>query len=707
MTTSPAAPRWTPLTALAGRFDANLFALAGTRPALAGRLRALAPSVPYAVGVAGETIHLGTVSPDGTVTPLPCSVPPARVGPTVRAVFPDAVCTSPVLVVGESLGWLWDRLYRLPCNADGLPGHRPPLYFMIGDLERLWAILHLHDWRDLLADPRVHWSAGPDAAAQLGRTMRDEWACVWPRKWVTVDPTLWPAGVSFDTLRGEAALARSAALVAARAYATPADAAAVAARHAAGRPLRVLGITSRYTAFLRHSTRDWLAGFARLGHTTRLLEEGSDHQTSNPLVEAAACADFRPDLVVVIDHHRAELPGLPPHVPVAMWVQDHMPDVYSAAAGRAQGPLDYTLGFAYEQLQLTHTFGYPASRFLPTLIGMDEEKFAPRPLSPADRDRYGCDASFVTNASVPAERMVQDMAASQSTPQGRRLLAVAFDRLRAVYDAGRSVVAPPAVRRIVVDAFAEARADPTPDNVASVTAFFYHRVNNALFRHQTVRWLAATGCDLRLYGQGWDANPEFARYARGVAAHGDELATIYRASRINLHASPFGCLHQRVFEGLGCGGFFLLRHFAGDRLERHYAALWDWCQRSGTTTDDGLRTATDPDVRRLLAAVADVHAADPFGDPYGFLDVLRASHDSGYQRSAGCVWGDDYDAVSFDAAAELQQKVTHYLAHPDDRRRVSASMLRPVMERFTYTRTADRLLRMIARDSATDAALAA
>ena len=85
------------------------------------------------------------------------------------------------------------------------------------------------------------------------------------------------------------------------------------------------------------------------------------------------------------------------------------------------------------------------------------------------------------------------------------------------------------------------------------------RVNNLLFRHQSLRRsLLDMDIDLRLYGRGWENNPTFAKFARGVADHRGELPLIYQASRINLQVSPLGSLHQRVMEGLASGGFFLL-----------------------------------------------------------------------------------------------------------------------------------------------------
>src|SRR5206468_3677435 len=183
----------------------------------------------------------------------------------------------------------------------------------------------------------------------------------WPRTSVTLDPTLWPAGVSFGSMTGDLAPALNAHY-----HRTTTHLKTLYANHpptalsdalAAGRPLRVMGITSRYTTYLQHSMRDWLAGFRALGHDTRLVIEQADHEVLTNLVYAETCADYRPDLVVMIDHCRGEMTGLTDAVPCVMWIQDHLPHIFSPAAGKAQGPLDYVLGFGRQEC--VDTFGYP------------------------------------------------------------------------------------------------------------------------------------------------------------------------------------------------------------------------------------------------------------------------------------------------------------------------------------------------------------
>src|SRR5690606_34297670 len=245
-------------------------------------------------------------------------VPAPSARELAQKVFPANVCTAPAMVAGLDQGWLWHALYEVPCTLPALPGHRSPLYLLAHDMERLWVVLHLQQWQKLLGDSRALLFVGPDAVAQVRQAMIERLEIPWPKYCLTVEPQLWAPGMNLDALIADASGHASRRLRAASAL----DLAPQPPRQLLpeDRPLRVLGLTSRYTTFLQHSMRDWLSAFQRLGHETRLLIEEADHEILNNIIYAEACRDFRPDLIVIIDHYRAELEGLPADVPCVMWV---------------------------------------------------------------------------------------------------------------------------------------------------------------------------------------------------------------------------------------------------------------------------------------------------------------------------------------------------------------------------------------------------
>jgi hypothetical protein len=629
----------------------------------------------------------------GLVRALPNPVPPRGAEQIAQKLFPTGACTDPVLVAGLDHGWLWQRLFDMEVSTPRTPGHRPPLYFLSREIERLWAVMHFHDWTRMLADNRVRLIAGDDSVNQLIRELVRNPLVPWPKLCVTIDPAIWPAGMSVDTVLRRANDAISPQMNHCTVQLSALDASVDAREFAArcrGR-LRVLGITSRFTTFLQYSMRDWLAAFENLGHDTRLLIEQNDHEIVNPLGFAQACADFRPDLLLMIDHYRAEFTGLPQRVPCVMWVQDRLSNIFRPDAGAAQSQMDFVIGYGRQECALS--FGYPSQRFMPAMIGCNERRFTSAELTGTDRQRHACDVSFVSHASTPPEVLVQQEIDKSQLPEVRKFLHDVFDRLRAIYETGTFVTEVGHIRGIVRAAMGNCGIQTS--NFGGVLDFFGQRVNNALFRQQAVRWLAEMDVNLRLYGQGWEKHAEFSRFARGVADNESQLCAIYRASTINMQITPFGAVHQRLCDGLAAGGFFLLRHCTGDSCDLIYRDLWQWIEQMHVRSGPQLLRQAPPHIQELLDRIADLTAEDVRSIPDRFFFGLEELAAGGFTRAPSTLWPNEYDRVAFTTRAELHDRVKHFLAAPDERQEIAAAMRGRALECMSYRGITERMLRFI------------
>lgn len=688
---------WQPLGLLRPNFEANVAALATHNPTLAEQLRSHQPSSDYFLSTATGRLILARRTGQ-ELQPVQNAVNPPTAAATIRQAFPGGACNAPMMVAGIDQGWVWNALFQLPCAVPGIVGLRPPLYLLTAEIERLWTVLHVQTWQQPLADPRTLLFVGPDALDQARQFMQRESMVPWPEFCITVEPAIFPPGESFDTLtqqiREHGSQRIITALKHADAHYAGCDARAIAGQFASGKPLRVLGITSRFTTFLQHSMRDWLDAFQRLGHETHLLIEHADHQVLSNLVYAQTTRSFKPDLILLIDHYRAEFTGLPTQVPCVMWVQDQLSHLCCPQAGADQGPTDYCLG--YGRLMHTRRHGYPANRYMPAVVGVNDRRFAPGPLTGEEQRRFTCDVSFVSHASTPADALVREQLKDRD-PLSQRLLRDTFDQLRAVYDAGGCVTQPVLIRRMIETSLAQARSSLDEPSMHSLLDFFTQKVNNALFRHQSLRWLAEMDINLHLYGRGWENHPALKRFARGIADNQADLCAIYRASRINLQATPFGAVHQRLLDGLAAGGFFLIRHVPGDELEVIWRNVWDWCCAQGITCDQQILERATPQVRQWLDQAQQLMQIRLDEHEFKLYDALELSADGGYIRSAAAVW-DEYHAVAYRTADELRQRVAHFLANDTERRAIADAMRKPVLERFTYLATTRQLLRFIADD---------
>ena len=330
-----------------------------------------------------------------------------------------------------------------------------------------------------------------------------------PRLSVTVDPNTWTPGTSIDTVTSFAVQAASNRLrqTSLRLDADYSSYNAVDAMTDSSRPLRIMGITSRFTTFLQYSMRDWLEAFEQLGHDTMLVIEPQDAAQFNAITFAEECQRFRPDMIVMIDHFRGEFAGLPTNIPFVMWIQDQLPHLFSDHAGQAQKECDYTIGYGRDDCVYKH--GYPADRFMPAMVGTNPRRFIPRRIRGDEYERFACDVSFVSHCSTPAKALLDHEIAKQSTPESKRVLSAIFERLQARYDAGESVTMRHEFMSIIGDVLGAMKM--RVDNAAPLLNIFTHKINNALFRHQALEWLAELDVRLHLYGRGWENNPTFAR----------------------------------------------------------------------------------------------------------------------------------------------------------------------------------------------------
>jgi hypothetical protein len=385
--------------------------------------------------------------------------------------------------------------------------------------------------------------------------------------------------------------------------------------------------------------------------------------------------------------------GLPESVPCVMWIQDQLPHIFSKRLGAAQGPFDYVLGFGRQEC--VDQFGYPAERFMTARIGVNDQRFAPSAIVRSSESDYRCDVSYVSHASTPAEDILADALRRVDSDDTRRVLTDIFDRLRAIYDAGGCVTEASELLDLFAASAAACRMQiGNPDVLMDL---FRHRINNSLFRHQALNWVADTGADLHLYGNGWERHPRFSRYARGPADNQAALPDIYRTSRINLQVQPHGAVHQRLCDGLAAGGFFLIRYCPADVVEGVYKPIWDWCLANDVRTDDDLIWRATPEIRKLLGELGRLKGRDPFSLGVPLVTSMALAADGDYTGSAKSVWP-EYDQVSFDSADTLRARLTHYLEHREEREAITRTMRQRVIDRLTYTATTRRLLDFISND---------
>jgi hypothetical protein len=289
-----------------------------------------------------------------------------------------------------------------------------------------------------------------------------------------------------------------------------------------------------------------------------------------------------------------------------------------------------------------------------------------------------CDLSFVSDDSTPPHTLVARQVERLKNPNFAAVWWDVFDRLRR-----DEVVAHRARVMWHVHSALEAAALKLDQNWIDAIGRFFDQVNQVMFQHQTLDWLAEAQFKLHIYGVGWESHPKLARFARGEIEGDSMRLAIHRASRINLSSSVYGALTTRVSEGIGAGGFFLLRFTPADLIERFFPPIRDFCAQHGIETNAQLAEQSTPAIRGLLDFAGRTIGVHPLHGWPDFVGELNRAADAGYTRSAAAVWP-EYPAVAFGSKDELLGLVERYLYDVPLRQRVADDMRRELRRRFEH-----------------------
>lgn len=682
------------------RFDANLAVLAA-RGADVAAIRAAWAERGAAFELYSDIYgvdHVLRRAPGGAAVFVAC-VQDHAAAVELAAPPPDArdLMPGPYLFDGIELGWLLERTWRRTRNT--FHGYCSALYLVEPDEAALAMALHLHDFAALLGDESVLLFAGQAAAARFAAALRADHDLPIPAYQFTLAGARAAGPLALiDLVRQVGRERQDAAGESWRAleveYAAR-DATYHAARFASalsgGPPLRVLARVGLHTSFLKYSMRDAQRALERRGCVVRVLIERRPFERIHDLSFHAALREFRPDLVLALDHPRASFVGrIPTNLPLLTWDQDNLPHLFNEETMKQLGPLDVVVGLP--KLQLIARCGLDPRQFLAAPMATSPDEFAVGSLPAADPAAHACDVSFVSHASQTPEEFHREQLAQYPAPEMKQLLAALlvgareYTRTRGGAD-GRACEA--LLRAAEQEVGIRVLAGQTRLHLLN---WHIWRLCDRLFRHEALEWVAdwarRTGRRFRIYGNGWERHPTLAPFAAGAAQNGAQLACIYRASAINLQLMPAGFLHQRALDGLCAGGFFLTRASRGDRGDARLQALHRALDDAGIGRAAELSPGTHGELAGALAQVGRDFDIPP-DEPEHALQFVRLHGTWPYPADVL----PDFDQITFADAASFAAAAERFLAQPHERVRLAERMRAAVIARFSYDALCDRFLR--------------
>jgi hypothetical protein len=596
---------------------------------------------------------------------------------------------GPLAFDGVGYGWLIPHVLQV--SERSYLNYSAALYVAEPDLPALCMVLHMHDWQAWMGGGRLRMFVGAGAAERLTQSLEEHAA------WTP------PSSCIFNPLRPRAGLdlqRRVEAVVAARAekrrqakeriaaYYDGIDAAAWRKRFAeaaaGGPPLRVLGITTRYSTVLRYSMEELQTAVRQGGGGVKMqmeiCMEPDDQSLENDF--PGTIERLKPDLLVTISRLRHENPDLPRNMPALCWDQDNLPCMRDPAALADLKGLTFVAGpgAVFGAIQLN----WPVEACIFCHAAGMTHRYAPGAASAEEEARFGGDVSYVSHASGLPETL-RDSFRAKWTGGAKEHLALFDAAAEEAIAAGRG--AQPSdheeLRALIQRRAEEARTPLTPAVEHALRVDLRLLVDRA-FRHATLdwvaRWCAVRGKRLRLWGNGWEKHPALARWAAGAAVPGAEAQAVYRASRINLQIIETGVLHSRLLDGWAAGGFFLIRqaHRAQDngRIRELYR-IGQLTAEEGIRTIGELAARGSGELRHLWDHIAGEHAARSREREFPEFQIWR-------RVAPPYVLFPGLERLMFNDAAGFAKLAEEFCDDANARRRVSEGIRERLVEHLSY-----------------------
>jgi hypothetical protein len=669
------------------RFRANLDALVGKHPELISLVdHAESLEERFELYQSGDgNFHIRR-SEDGVW--LPMLTDHRRVAETWANSLQLPMTSSAVFLLGLGLGWrfeqAWKKTHHTFLNASA------PIYVVEPIPESLAMVLHLHHWRDMLADPRVRLFTGEDATQSLRAFLMKHptWSLAnqcFVHLLQPAAPALSVTDVITDVHQSRIASRQSLELEAESRY-SGRDGTFWAKRFSravdeqghlreAGEPLRIVGLTTRHSTFLQYAMRDFMDAAKELGHQTHILIEPSDYEGREPGDFAKACIEFEPDLVLNISRLRAEMGLRPANIPAVCWDQDALPGLITEERRSLFTPLDFLIGFSAKSAVAT---GWPATRCGQPRMAASSNTYSPDRLPDDELAEYACDFSYVSHQSAtPEAERDAGILYYQKVPPVSTLFADAIDTLMQQWRTGTPMPGP---YYAVVEDLLETRGITLAENVLADLFWRILRVGDRLFRHEALEWVAdyCRGHDrtFDLYGRGWDQHPTLKDCAKGEAGNGRQLRAIYQASRINLQLMAFGFVHQRALDGLMAGGFFLARWTPMDFAAPVMRSFIRRAEQLGITHRDQVPDHSDQALNKQYRALNDLGLDS--GCMRSQSPILTAPLTSAVESFP------EIEDISFRNVKEFETLAEQFLNDEDRRRQVANAMHQRVKDGFGY-----------------------
>ncbi len=604
---------------------------------------------------------------------------------------------GPFVFDGIDLGWTFQRVYKATLNS--YLTYSCPLYIIEHNPTQFALALHLHDWANLLADPRIFLFVGESGTQEFRQTLMESYNLPIPIQCFIAAEGQSPAGPNPAGTAEEIFEHRERQSTQSfhelEALYAQCDLAYWANRFdealsGRGAPLRILAAVSMHTTFLQHSMRDAQRAFESLGHECVVLKEQTSYEVIGPFHYQEKMRNLKPDLFFNIDHVRPEFgPLIPDNLPILTWDQDQLPHVVTKENLQQVAKHDFLAG--YSKSPFLAAGGHP-NQAINSIVPTCPEQFDGEPLSDKELAQFTCDVSFVSHASQTPKAFHEQERSELPDASQKRFLDTIFEITC------ERLTKHATMRGGLGERILDEACQRTGQNILNqeqrnhLQSWYLWRLGDRIFRHDALQWVSQWAAQndktLRVYGNGWDQHPTLSDFAAGPVENGRALLCVYRASKINLQLMPAGFIHQRALDGLAAGGFFLTRMVPHDHKGKTLRQLILRMQTLKIHCTQDLFNTNDDCVKELLS--------DYLLEPFDWVKQKQQDVFTNLQIASELDHPDEvfprFNEIVFNSPEEFARLADQYLFDNSQRQELSTEMRQVVLDRFSYRATMHRFL---------------
>lgn len=329
---------------------------------------------------------------------------------------------------------------------------------------------------------------------------------------------------------------------------------------------KMLFLTSKYTTALQFHSKNLYLAAKKIGLDCCYLIEKSDVHRVGELVLWKTIDDFRPDVIVLMDHFRFEIfnkPTLLESAVVLTWVQDPMPHIMDPDSPRKLLQRDFILNH-YISWDKFWEVGYDRNKIISAPIPANQDIYKKYELSEEEKARYQSDICFVCHAADINNYIEEVVSALENKEWQSAVKNMMLSYHKRVNEGAENFYTREENEQYIIQYFREVydiKLDT--DTIISnyLTDKVYMWLDQRVYRQALVDWLIEAGyTNIKLWGNGWRLEEKYKPYAMGIAENGEELSKILQSSKIVLGNNMYSSAAARAWETMLSGGFYLCNY---------------------------------------------------------------------------------------------------------------------------------------------------